>query len=485
MAVYKRNYSAYTGTVTPVWTRVLVLARYAFEEAWASKITVGLFIFCLLPCIMSLVVIYLGDNPIARALVGGQGQQMLAIDAKFFLKVLQTQAWLALVMASWIAPRLITFDLADDALPILLSHPISRFGYVFGKFIALFGSLSLITWIPCLLLFVDQAYSSSQPWAMSNLQIAMGLLAGSVIWIAFLSVLGLALSSWVKWRVVATGVIFAAVFVPAGVAGGFRPRQLALPIMLCCALVCVAHFTLSETVSPGLRRRAEFIYERQISGNKNYHQDVKTDVAARVAEGSFISAAELNTQTGEMKKAVYTFEYKGRVRYQVEADTANWRRGRWVFNNALERTFLQSGAMTMRNRAQWDSGVDIEPQLLSADKIWPEDLTLFELLHRISVLKRIGSPFRREEVFAHSKLAAPLINFILCLTALPFAIKVRRAGKMLHFTAALGMAFFFWWVASVFQSTGEAGMLSPIAAAWLPPVVFGAIALFLLKKSGL
>ena len=68
-----------------------------------------------------------------------------------------------------------------------------------------------------LLLFVYQGYSSPLPWAMSNLQIAMGLLVGSVIWIAFLSILGLALSSWVKWRVVATGVIFAAVFVPAGV----------------------------------------------------------------------------------------------------------------------------------------------------------------------------------------------------------------------------------------------------------------------------
>ena len=219
MAVYKRNYSAYTGAVTPVWARVLVLARYAFEEAWSSKITVGLFIFCLIPCVLSLIGIYLADNPIARALVGARGPNVLAIDAKFFLRVLQTQSWLALVMASWIAPRLITFDLADNALPILLSHPISRFGYVFAKFIALFGSLSLITWIPCLLLFVYQGYSSAQPWAMSNLQIATGLLSGSVIWIAFLAVLGLALSSWVKWRVVATGVIFAAVFLPAGVGG--------------------------------------------------------------------------------------------------------------------------------------------------------------------------------------------------------------------------------------------------------------------------
>ncbi|HEY1901433.1 MAG TPA: hypothetical protein VGG56_03320 [Terracidiphilus sp.] len=217
MAVYKRNYTVYTGIVTPVWTRVLVLARYAFEEAWSSKITVALFILCLLPCIGSLLVIYLANNPIAKALVGGRGPQTFAIDAAFFLKIQQTQSWLALVMASWIAPRLITFDLADNALPILLSHPISRFGYVFGKFIALFGSLSLVTWVPCLLLFADQAYSFPQPWAMSNLQIAVGLLAGSVIWITFLSVLGLALSSWVKWRVVATGVIFAAVFVPAGV----------------------------------------------------------------------------------------------------------------------------------------------------------------------------------------------------------------------------------------------------------------------------
>ena len=52
MAVYKRNYSAYTGEVTSGSTRVLVLARYAFAEAWQSKITVAIFIFSLLPCII-------------------------------------------------------------------------------------------------------------------------------------------------------------------------------------------------------------------------------------------------------------------------------------------------------------------------------------------------------------------------------------------------------------------------------------------------
>jgi len=218
MSVYKHSYRAYSGKLTPLWTRVLVLARYGFAEAWSSRITIGLFTFSLLPVIVFMVGIYLANNPLARQLMRVNPQNF-NVDAAFFLKILEMQSWLALVLTAWVAPRLITFDLADNALPVLLSHPISRFDYVLGKFIALFASLSVVTWIPCMMLFAYQGYSSPQPWIVANLSIAAGLVAGSLIWIIFLSILGLALSSWVKWRVVATGIIFAAVFVPAGVGG--------------------------------------------------------------------------------------------------------------------------------------------------------------------------------------------------------------------------------------------------------------------------
>ena len=220
MSVYKHDYRAYTGKVTPLWSRVLVLARYGLAEIWSSKITIGLYTLSLLPSIVFLIIIYISNNPVARMLITrGNAQQGLPINAEFFLVVLEIQCWAALIINAWIAPRLITFDLADNALPILLSHPISRFGYVLGKFAALFGSLSLVTWVPCLLLFTYQAYTSPQGWLGANLQIASGLLIGSLLWIGWMTFLGLALSSWVKWRVVATGIIIAAVFVPAGVGG--------------------------------------------------------------------------------------------------------------------------------------------------------------------------------------------------------------------------------------------------------------------------
>jgi ABC-type transport system involved in multi-copper enzyme maturation permease subunit len=218
MSVLHHEYRAYAGRVTPLWTRPLVLARYGLAEVWSSKIATGLAILSLLPSIVFLVIIYLADNPIARALIA-RDSNVLTINEAFFLRVLETQCWLALVLAAWIAPRLVSFDLADSALPIVLSHPISRFGYILGKFLALILSLSYITWIPCLALFLYQCYSSPQPWTAAHLPMGVGLFVGALLWIVLLSLLGLAISSWVKWRVVATGAIFAVVFVPAGIGG--------------------------------------------------------------------------------------------------------------------------------------------------------------------------------------------------------------------------------------------------------------------------
>ena len=130
MSVYKHNYRAYAGEVTPVWTRVLVLARYAFAEAWSSKITVALFTLSLLPVIVFLIVIYVANNPIARALIVKGNSTGFEVDARYFFQILQTQSMIALAITAWVAPRLICSDLSDNALPILLSHPISRFGYV-------------------------------------------------------------------------------------------------------------------------------------------------------------------------------------------------------------------------------------------------------------------------------------------------------------------------------------------------------------------
>ncbi len=216
MAVYKRNYRAYAGPVRPPRWRWLIIARHCLGEVFASRISTLLFALCLTPTLVWAIFIYLVNSDTARLLLGIDRMPLLAIDGRFFYRILQTQGWLALFLTAWIGPAMISPDLTNGALPVYLSRPISRAEYVAGKLLVLAVILSAVTWAPCLLLFGMQAEMSKAPWLLANLFIARGVILGACVWIALLSLLALALSAWVRWRIVATGLVVAIIFIPAG-----------------------------------------------------------------------------------------------------------------------------------------------------------------------------------------------------------------------------------------------------------------------------
>lgn len=224
MSVYKRSYRPYAGPLTGTREQFLALVRYALAEAWASRVTAVLFVLCLAPAFISMITIYIMNNDTVRMLIGGNhgGPPLIAMDARFFYQLMFTQCWPALALTAWIGPRLISTDMSNNALAIILSHPIDRTEYVLAKMTVLAGFLSAVTWLPLLLLFAFQSHLSATPWAASHLRIALGMFLGSWLWILLLSLMALALASWVKWRIVATGLLFGFIFVPAGVGSVFN-----------------------------------------------------------------------------------------------------------------------------------------------------------------------------------------------------------------------------------------------------------------------
>jgi ABC-2 type transport system permease protein len=216
MAVYKRSYKPYSGELTANWTRFLILPRYSLAKIFDSKIMIGMFLASLIPFLVATTIIYLSHNPIARTLVGMRGDGIISIDNRFFYYLLHFQGSLAFLLTAWIGPGLISPDLTNNALPLYLCRPFSRVEYVLGKISVLFFLLSLITWVPDLLLYVLQAELEGNGWFTANLSIAGAIVVGSVLWIAVQSLLALALSAWVKWRIAASGLMFAIFFVAAG-----------------------------------------------------------------------------------------------------------------------------------------------------------------------------------------------------------------------------------------------------------------------------
>jgi hypothetical protein len=82
--------------------------------------------------------------------------------------------------------------------------------------------LSGVTWVPSLLLFTLQAGLAKGDWIWSHMWMVVPIVLCSVIWILMLSLISLAVSAWVKLRIVATGVIFISFFIPAGLGEMFN-----------------------------------------------------------------------------------------------------------------------------------------------------------------------------------------------------------------------------------------------------------------------
>ncbi len=215
MAVYEHFYGAYLGETHSAWSRFLVIPRYALHDVFKSKLLVTIFVVCFIYPLVASILVYLHHNSNALALLQINVKELLPIDASFFRTFLEIQGAFALLLTVIVAPPLISRDLANNALPLYLCRPLSRAEYVLGKMTVIGFLLSLVTWIPGLLIFLFQSSLAGFGWFWANAWMIWAIFFGSFIWIILLSLLALAVSSLLKWRVVASGALLGLFFVPS------------------------------------------------------------------------------------------------------------------------------------------------------------------------------------------------------------------------------------------------------------------------------
>jgi ABC-2 type transport system permease protein len=215
MAVYEHGYKPYAGSLTPEWSRFLILPRHAYRDVFRSKLFVAFFAVCFIYPLVAAILIYLHHNVNALSLMKLDIRELVPINASFFHTFITTQCMLGFFLTVLVGPPLISRDLANNALPLYLSRPFTRKEYVIGKMNVIVLLVSLITWIPGLLLFLLQAYLEGAGWLGNNLRLAGAIFLSSFVWIVVLSILSLAVSAWLKWRVVASGALIGILFIPS------------------------------------------------------------------------------------------------------------------------------------------------------------------------------------------------------------------------------------------------------------------------------
>ena len=216
MAVYKQTYKHYSGRRTTPWFHFFILSRYSYARLFQSKFLVLFLAVCMFYPLGCAVFIYLSHNvPLLTALRLRSGA-MPPIDGEFFNIYCVVQGALAFLLTTLVGPSLVAPDLANGAMSLYLSRPFSRAEYVAGKMTILLLLLSLITWIPAMVLYLIQAGCAGWDWARVNAWLAGSIVLGLWVWIVVLSLIALALSAWVKWKIAAGALILGVFFAGAG-----------------------------------------------------------------------------------------------------------------------------------------------------------------------------------------------------------------------------------------------------------------------------
>jgi ABC-2 type transport system permease protein len=167
-----------------------------------------MYMACFIPVIGVLCTLYLNQNATLLALAN-QKPGFIKIDGSFFMNILGFQGVLAGILTAFIAPALVAPDLVNGALSLYMSRPFSRAEYILGKGAVIATLAGALTLLPGLLIFIVQSSLVGWNWMLGNFYLATATVLICTILLAIFTLLGLAMSALVRWKIVAGALILA------------------------------------------------------------------------------------------------------------------------------------------------------------------------------------------------------------------------------------------------------------------------------------
>ena len=170
----------------------------------------------------------------------------------------------------------------------------------------------------------------------------------------------------------------------------------------------------------------------------------------------------------------------------IQAGRIFWdpERAQWMLENGRWFVFDRKGQVEKTTRiTQLAAPFTEPPERLFALDLPPDAKTAAELRRDLHLAQGLGMPVQAQWVDYHAKFAQPALLFIMALLAIPFAVRVRRGGVAISFGISVAIGLGYVFVFLVAMGLGHIQKLPPLAAAWLPNVLFFALGLILLRRT--
>ena len=271
----------------------------------------------------------------------------------------------------------------------------------------------------------------------------------------------------------------------AMLACGMSFKRLLRPYMISAALISILNFTLGAYVIPKgtvIRHDFESLYKN------NKKKTSASNVQLQVGKGviAYIQQYDDVSKTG-YGFSLDKFENKKLVSHMtanvIKYDTISDNRYQWRAVNYKIRT-LKGMREQIKTGAEIDTMIMMEPMDLVFSKGQQETFTSPELLRYISKQKDRGSSnVVQYEVEHHKRIASCFASFILTIIGASLSARKRKGGMGLYLGIGMALSFSYILLQTVSSTFAINADTPPVLAAWIPNLLYFAIAYYCFKKA--
>jgi lipopolysaccharide export system permease protein len=210
-----------------------------------------------------------------------------------------------------------------------------------------------------------------------------------------------------------------------------------------------------------------------------------SDVFRQVSKDEYIYVGSFN----QASKMAFNFSMekfdKDQLKYKINASRIMWndKQKNYTLYDYTKRTVGElSDKIEMAEKKDTLFSFDLED--LTPMVYVAETLSILELNHFIDKeIKKGNANISVYLVVLYKKYSLPVSAFILTIIALAVSSMKRRGGMGINLAIGIAIAFAFVFFDKIFGALAEKSTINPFIAVWLPNVLFGILAIYLLKNA--
>ena len=267
-------------------------------------------------------------------------------------------------------------------------------------------------------------------------------------------------------------------------AAGLSLYRVSLPILGIGVVVAAGAGLFQELVLPGLNEHGDEVDRVKIRGQAPRHLQSRQRLWVRSSDTRFYRIELLHPGTNDMYGVtILEVDKDFRLTDRLDARRAHWTPAGWELSEGALREIRPEGQVQTVPFV-W-TALDIKEEMEDFIRIQKPitSMSYRELKEYIVQLEAAGFQARKYLVELYSKLSFPLVNLVMVLVAIPFALQSPRHGRLFGVGLAVAIMAGYLVVHYIALAFARADLLPPLLAAWTANVIFLGIGVSLLLRA--